>query len=754
MSTAPLLTATNREALGQPEAEPEILADDLPGSRPNSYSVVYWESFTLDIFIIRFCVRWWPAEPGQTARYELEVRFKCPPGIHGISDASAASPAGLRRPLLLWDVWDSVAFEWTPPSLMPGSSGRTEIDVERSCVMSHFVPFQQDQWHLKLWWPYESTHRRQQLPAGIQVQIQLQDGRRLEHPSNRCFEIPLCGEQCEGEDLASLVPGSARNLEEERASQLGSILSEVAAVRSQRQDVDKAIAVAEERIRAFQHEASLRPSPAALTDLEERLEEERMHRRLHQEEIMNLRGRIRIFCRIRGFRPEEGCITDQSAVVRTSHREVMIPSLQRQFEFDLVFGPETSTTGIWEETWPLIDSVFDQPGTSACVMAYGQTGAGKTFTMEGAQQHPGLIGLAMEHLFDRVARIRQTEMDAAGSGEETDHSSMQICLSMIEIYQEQLYDLLAPDGGSVRLSLRNVGGEGGPEVRELHIASPQTREEAMSLYQTGARLRRLGSSERNSRSSRSHMVFTLYIQCTETATGEVLSTSKISLVDLAGSERQSASSALDRSRVSEASVINNSLTSLSKVVQACVARAASPRPEKAGSCHIPYRDSVLTALLSDSIGGQGKTLVLVHVTPHEEDAQESLCTLQFAANAACVQERPAALRADEERCRRQLARAHAENIRLREELAAMGTGFGTPQGSPKTPRPPRDGFGSSSPKNKVSKDLSSPARGCTSPTKSPSPAKDYGLPAGQRTGGGRPAARFFPEKRLVHRGGC
>lgn len=346
-------------------------------------------------------------------------------------------------------------------------------------------------------------------------------------------------------------------------------------------------------------------------------------------------------------------------------------------------------------------------------------------------------------------------MGAAEAGEETGHLSMQICLSMIEIYQEQLYDLLAPDGGSVRLSLRNVGGEGGPEVRELHIANPQTREEAMSLYQIGARLRRLGSSERNSRSSRSHMVFTLYIQRTEAATGEVLSTSKISLVDLAGSERQSTASALDRSRVSEASVINNSLTSLSKVVQACVARAASPRPERAGACHIPYRDSVLTSLLSDSIGGQGKTLVLVHVTPHEEDAQESLCTLQFAANAACVQERPSALRADEERCRRQLARAHAENIRLREELAAMGTGFGTPQGTPKTPRQ-RDGFGSSSPKNKVLKDLlSSPVRGVTtqaSPTKTPSPILDH-WSSGQRSSSGRPGARLSP-KRFVHRGGC
>merc|ERR1719428_596012 len=160
------------------------------------------------------------------------------------------------------------------------------------------------------------------------------------------------------------------------------------------------------------------------------------------------------------------------------------------------------------------------------------------------------------------------------------------------------------------------------------------------MYHAGARLRRLGVSDKNSRSSRSHLVLSVYVQRLDSSGGEVVSTSKISLVDLAGSERQSATTAFDKSRVSEASVINNSLSSLSKVVQACVTRAASPRPDRTVGCHIPYRDSVLTQLLSDSIGGQGKTLVVVHVTQHEEDVQESMRTLQFASSAACVQERP------------------------------------------------------------------------------------------------------------------
>lgn len=210
------------------------------------------------------------------------------------------------------------------------------------------------------------------------------------------------------------------------------------------------------------------------------------------------------------------------------------------------------------------------------------------------------------------------------------------------------------------LLLRNDGADGGPEVRGLRLETPRSCEEALSMYRTGMKLRKLGTSERNARSSRSHTVCCLYVRRFDPSTGEC-SLSKMSLVDLAGSERQSSSSAFDRTRVKEASHINQSLTTLGKVVQACIGR------EKA-LCHIPYRDSVLTQLLSDSIGGQAKTLMIVHVTPHQEDAQESGRTLQFAANAACVQERSAK---GEEKQRQRLVRLSADNARLRGELQLL-----------------------------------------------------------------------------------
>lgn len=392
---------------------------------------------------------------------------------------------------------------------------------------------------------------------------------------------------------------------------------------------------------------------------------------------MNLRGRIRIFCRIRGLRPDEQQRPPGTdAVIRDSRTEISLPSLGRNFEFDLVFGPETTAVDIWEEVWPLVDSVFDQPGTHACVMAYGQTGAGKTFTMEGSPQRPGLIARTVEHLFARIA-------DAAGPLEmRADYSAVKISVSMVEIYQEQFYDLLNFGGADsgVRLVLRNDGSESGYEVKGCRVESPLTCEEALALYQSGMKLRRLGTSERNIRSSRSHTVFCIFIKRCDPASGEALSTSKISLVDLAGSERQSSASTFDRSRVKEASYINQSLTTLGKVVQACIARSSSKQVNGAGT-HVPYRDSILTQLLSDSIGGQAKTLMIVHVTPNQEDTQESCCTLQFAANAACVQERTTS-KGEEEKCRRQLSRITSENTRLKADLQQSTSSQRKPSRSP------------------------------------------------------------------------
>jgi len=553
-----------------------------------------------------FCVRWWPSHGQQPEHFELDV--KC---WLLASGADVDSSSCFRRPQLLWDDSESVGFKWHPP-MLPSMKGRQEVDWERRCIVSHFAPRSGHQaWRAKLAWQGHSGRTRPGVPWTLWAMLQLHDGRPIHCPGsgNGCFEIPL---------RRDVDDGSGREVAELRGelAQLHAQLRQAEAQQRHSPRLQRTL-LPRDNMRG----STLAAQPAKSGVL--------------REELSHRRGRIRIFGRIRGYRPEEEVCKEQNAVVKISQTEVALPSLRRSFEFDLVFGPEAQTLGVWDEVSPLVDTVLDQPGMHACVMAYGQTGAGKTFTMEGSPEQPGLIAHTVEHLFSRVAE----EHGLLAKDGPLQH--VEISVSMIEIYQEQLYDLLNPgtiDGG--RVTLRHDGGDRRPEVRGLQIVSPETREDAMTLYQSGTRLRRLGVSERNARSSRSHTVFSLYVKRYTTGSEDASTVSKISLVDLAGSERQSAASDYDRARVSEACSINRSLTTLGKVVQACVSRSSTRGPESA-RVHVPYRDSVLTRLLSDSIGGQAKTLIIVHVTPHVQDTQESRCTLQFAANAACVQEHAA-----------------------------------------------------------------------------------------------------------------
>jgi len=653
---------------------------------------------------LTFCVKWWPPRVDEAECFELSVKYKLEPWVSGgsVSSKTSGTPEASRsvcRPRLLWDDSDSVAFEWHQPRL-PTSNSCQEIDRDRQCIISHLTPRAGGRvWQVKLEWRCHSRHGRTTVPKGVWTAVQLHDGRRVHHSgsgsANSCFEIPLRREvELEGgrpDWPVSRQHGGETCQRLCDTELLQAMRSECASLRLQLRQADTRFEEAQHRHQLLVQQLRQLPRPEVVVDLRARILGEVTHRRVLQEELMHRRGRIRVFGRIRGLRPDEVAYPEQCAVVRLSQTEVSLPLARRSFEFDLVFGPETRTAGIWDEVWPLVDSVFDQPGMHACVMAYGQTGAGKTFTMEGSDEQPGLIVRTAEHLFSRAADASsmsaKDEVDG-GRHQAAAHPKVEISVSMIEIYQEQLYDLLNPssiDGG--RLLLRNDGCEAGPEVRGLHIAAPRTREEALALYRAGTKLRRQGASERNARSSRSHTVFSLYIRRRGAGADEVLPTSKISFVDLAGSERQSNASGYDRERVTEACSINQSLTTLGKVVQACMARSCGRRPDR-DRAHVPYRESLLTRLLSDSIGGQAKTLLIVHVTPHIEDAQESCCTLQFAANAACVQER-AACWGGEEWCRREAGRLSSDNAWLRSEIhnlhSVARNQSGAVQGEPDSP---------------------------------------------------------------------
>lgn len=498
--------------------------------------------------------------------------------------------------------------------MLPLASGIQALTCEDRCVSSRFNPAARaGLWYCRLIWQTPFDADRSLIPIGIQAMVQMNDGQRLRHPSGGHFDVPL-----RPEVDAGLVfhPQShwCINGGQSRTGRYEATEAELHAMRSEN-----------ESLKARLEEADRRHGQTVA------------HRRLIQEELMNLRGRIRTVCRIRGLRPDEVSDAAGGVITGSMPSEALMPAMQRSFEFDYVFGPEVQSESIWDEVYPFVDSIFDHPGTQACIMAYGQTGAGKTFTMEGVPRQPGLVARTVEHLYERAEEIRH----------ENSPTEVSISLSMVEVYQEQLYDLLSASHAIIdvestpplhreRLQLIQDGSEGGPEVRGARVQTPATRADALLWCASGLHARRVGVSERNKRSSRSHAVISFYVRRYD-GCSSLVGSSKIVLVDLAGSERQNTSSTLDRTRVAEASYINQSLTTLGKVVQACIQRSSARFLDRERT-HVPYRDSMLTRLLADCLGGHGKMLMLFHVTPLERDVLESCRTLQFAVSAACVQE--------------------------------------------------------------------------------------------------------------------
>lgn len=661
----------DEEAVAPLPYEADSLEED-----DEEYVVLYCEHFDFgDGSMADFCVRRYPESNG-VDRYTVTV---------GCVFDSA------EEPVLLWDVWSSVAFEWIPPApeLLPRSSGGLEVDCSRRCVVSRFsnrLPGR-DRWQVVLEWPGSlgradaarasslGQSGRPTAPRGISAQILYSKNKVLRHPCGQCFVVPVRGEL----DVAAALPVAFAAVP---ALMPQSITDEgpVPSIQLQLWDGSHN---EEPLSQADPHSADSESTglksgfveKEKVQALEMKLSDEQAHRRRLLEELMNLKSRIRVFCRVRG-----GPIAGKEAGVFCDYpSRVYLTSLRRSFQFDLAFGPETDTSEIFLEARPLVDSVIDRRGASACVLCYGQTGAGKTFTMEGpsdssvvggTRRQRGLIDQTIEHIYARVAEAHRGE-------------APQIGVSMIEIYQEQPFDLLherdteTAEGASgaagppprVPLVLRSSSKvQSAPVVPGLVVAKPATEAEAIDLYRDAVQARRVGSSERNAQSSRSHLLLTLHLQWP----GEGAPEGRLALVDLAGSERQSSSSLHDRRRIDEARAINRSLTTLAKVVRECGARRAPSKERQASSetrqSHISYRDSVLTRLLCDCIGGASRTLFIVHASPEECDVPETVCTLQFGTSAKRVRTQQECAQCKGGRSQRRIDRLSEDNDRLRREL--------------------------------------------------------------------------------------
>ncbi|XP_041520316.1 kinesin-like protein KIF13B isoform X2 [Microtus oregoni] len=301
----------------------------------------------------------------------------------------------------------------------------------------------------------------------------------------------------------------------------------------------------------------------------------------------------------------------------------------------------------------ILQNAFD--GYNACIFAYGQTGSGKSYTMMGTADQPGLIPRLCSGLFERTQK------------EESEEQSFKVEVSYMEIYNEKVRDLLDPKGSRQTLKVREHSVLG-PYVDGLSKLAVTSYKDIESLMSEGNKSRTVAATNMNEESSRSHAVFkitlthTLYDVKSGTSGEKV---GKLSLVDLAGSERATKTGAAG-DRLKEGSNINKSLTTLGLVISALADQGAGKSKNK----FVPYRDSVLTWLLKDSLGGNSKTAMVATVSPAADNYDETLSTLRYAdrakhiVNHAVVNEDPNAriirdLREEVEKLREQLTKAEA-----------------------------------------------------------------------------------------------
>ncbi|XP_061370111.1 kinesin-like protein KIN-14C [Gastrolobium bilobum] len=360
------------------------------------------------------------------------------------------------------------------------------------------------------------------------------------------------------------------------------------------------------------------------------IEGEKLRKKLHNT-ILELKGNIRVFCRVRPLLPDDGPGADMVVSYPTSTEalgrgiELAQSGQKYPFTFDKVFNHEASQQDVFIEISQLVQSALD--GYKVCIFAYGQTGSGKTYTMMGRPDAPELKGLIPRSL-ELIFQISQSLKDQGWK--------YKMQASILEIYNETIRDLLSSNRSSGIDLTRTENGVPGKQyaikhdvngntyVSDLTIVDVCSVNEISSLLQQAAQSRSVGKTHMNEQSSRSHFVFTLRI-CGINENTEQQVQGVLNLIDLAGSERLSRSGATG-DRLKETQAINKSLSSLSDVIFALAKKEE----------HVPFRNSKLTYLLQPCLGGDSKTLMFVNISPDPVSTGESLCSLRFAARVnAC-----------------------------------------------------------------------------------------------------------------------
>ncbi|KAJ1647033.1 hypothetical protein LPJ64_001561 [Coemansia asiatica] len=336
-------------------------------------------------------------------------------------------------------------------------------------------------------------------------------------------------------------------------------------------------------------------------------------------------NKIKVVCRVRPFlkteKADESVTVEHNNVLRvTNPRD---PTKDVKFNFDSCYGPKVGQETIYRaDVRPLVETVFS--GMSATVFCYGVTGAGKTYTIQGSEADPGIIPRAMEQIFMHKKH---------------DAFDYDVRVSYYEIYKETVFDLFKP---------RDSSGSGGLPIREdasrkIFVAGLSEKrinsfEHFDLLYQKACGNRRTASTKLNNHSSRSHAILTVQVQWKDDLGSGKTWCGRLHLIDLAGSE-DNRRTENGRDRMAESSAINRSLFVLGQVVEAL----------NTGASRIPYRDSKMTRILQDSLGGDSQGMMIVNVSPGEAFLQDTHNTLNFATKSREVVNKPVAHEVVEQR---------------------------------------------------------------------------------------------------------
>ncbi|XP_036406437.1 kinesin-like protein KIF25 [Megalops cyprinoides] len=494
-------------------------------------------------------------------------------------------------------------------------------------------------------------------------------------------------------DVFAVYVGFATELEGQSKQLLERVVSATSAVQGDGEDVQALQAKVEALERSLQEE-------------KERCRTERLRRKLLHNALVELRGNIRVHCRVRPVLPFDAGFGQSGSVSGSTLSEEVVHAVNddtvvvncskagnspvnKMFEFERVHSPEDTQEDVFEEVKPLLTSLLD--GYNVCIMAYGQTGSGKTHTMIGSQNEDpmGPEGAPLQGVIPKAA----TELFRLISEKPADSHTVEV--SVVEVYNNEVFDLLSKDGegaGAKRDVITTSTGTS--EVTSLTYESVRSSAEVMQVISAVLRLRARSPTLVHRDSSRSHLIVTLTVtskspnvlalarrlqsarqevqrpaqkewwspRCRRAASGrrgmeeqpaspassplhspchspcpsprpsisQAPVRTKLQLVDLAGSECVGMSG-VTGAALWETSCINRSLSALSDVLGAL----AEQRP------HVPYRNSKLTHLLQDSIGGDAKLLVMLCVSPTQRFMAESLQSLGFGTRARQVQREPA-----------------------------------------------------------------------------------------------------------------